>query len=166
MKTYLAIEPPNGEPEDTRFVRDGFSFLALVSPVLFALRYRLWLSAAGFAVLALALTVLGQMTDRQGTAFVIGLLFNLGIALEAGVIVAFARERAGWRTVNILLAPDLDSAEAMHFAGIEASPISSGDSPQPIPVRSTGAVPHAFPPRGETGPILGLFGLNRRLDRS
>ena len=57
MTIFTVLEPPDGNPERVAFVREGFSWSALLLTVLWAVWHRMWVVAALLFALTTALTV-------------------------------------------------------------------------------------------------------------
>ena len=57
------------EPERFVFVRDGFSFWALLLGPLWMLRHRMWLVLLGYIALAVALSVVLRLNASDRSAF-------------------------------------------------------------------------------------------------
>lgn len=116
MASFVVMEPPRGTPTDrTRFVRDGFSFLALLFPFLWLLWHRLWIEAAlvfGFMMLA------GTLAETQAWAEPLApltLLAGLYVALEGPALRMAGLARRGWHEAGVVEAADSDEAELRWF---------------------------------------------------
>ena len=153
MAAYVILIPPNADPGDDGavVVKDGFAWLAFVIPVLWFAFHRMWLWAAGFLVLGFVLSLAADRTDWQVTALVLGLLVNLWTGLEAGAMQIAHLRRNGWSEADIVVAPDRQAAEDIHFANA----VASGGITRPP--AGTSARGNSLPPRGDEGPALGLF---------
>ena len=121
MASYLILTPPGAGAADavrTRFVRDGFSFVAFVFPVLWLFFHRLWF----FAVIALLLEGIGgELMSRDGF-LPAGLAILLGVSLLAALEGrnAYVRSLAtrGWKETDLVSAGRLEEAEHAYFADI------------------------------------------------
>ncbi|SKA32076.1 DUF2628 domain-containing protein [Consotaella salsifontis] len=130
MTRYIVFEPPGEEARSDRalFVRDGWSFWALLFPFLWLFRYGLVIS--GLLVLIMDILV-GVVAARAGletagtlVSFIIGLL----VALEGPSLRAWRLRRRGWREGASLVAHDLSGAEQLYYAGGRES---TAPSPSP-----------------------------------
>ena len=144
MAIFNVLEPPDGNPQRVAFIREGFSWGALVFTVLWALFHRMWLVAAmlfvGFAVVAVA-EAWGLMGPVLAGAvnFAIALLFGF----EARKFQSMSLERAGFRPAALIEATGLEAAELAYFAGrAPAMPVSAASVRLP----------------GQPVDTLGLFG--------
>jgi len=104
--------------DETVFIRDGFSFLALIFPLVWLLWYRLW----WWAAMAVLVTAIAAYADTAQTlafpAIVASSLFSLFIALEGSAMRVRHLEAAGWRIQAAIEAPDLATAEEIWFADL------------------------------------------------
>lgn len=152
MAAYVVLSPPHaGDEEGPIVVKDGFAWLAFAVPVLWFAFYRMWLWAAGFLVLGFALALAAEWTGWLATALMLGLLANLWAGLEGGAMRAAHLRRTGWKEADIVVAPGRDAAEEIHFADVATRGDTAGP-PAPMPARA-----NPRHPRGDDGPVLGLF---------
>ncbi|NTJ65215.1 DUF2628 domain-containing protein [Agrobacterium rhizogenes] len=133
MASYLILTSP-GAPnrseasdryrDETRFIRDGFSWKAFLFPTLWMLFHRLWL----YAITAFLLQGIALELMRQPGFFAAGAALLLGVhvlaALEGPHAISDRLIGRGWKIKNLVSAHDLATAEEIHFSGIEqeASP--------------------------------------------
>lgn len=150
-----AAAPP---PERFIFVRDGFSFAALLFGPLWMLRHRMWLVLFCYvlAVIGLAAAVrLAQSSSTAGVTAYVLLAFLIGF--EAGTLRRFTLRRRRFRNIGVVVGDDLEAAEARFFdswikrAG-EVEPGRDRDVPPP----ATG-FPTMQPPPPAGPEVLGLF---------
>jgi hypothetical protein len=114
---------PAGRGDDVVFIRDGFSWLALIVPPLWALYRALWLVVAGIAVLALAINGLAQWTAASSSAMVAVILAAvLLFAFEANDLWRWTLRRRGFRDVAIVAGRSLADAELRFFQAVVVSP--------------------------------------------
>ena len=159
MAAYVVLTPPgpDAQAEKSRFVRDGFRWLAFVVPVLWFAWHRMWLWAAAFLVLDAAVVVGIHATSWDAALVVLLVLANLWVGLEGGVLLGSELERLGWRIADVVVAPGLMAAEEIHFSALaasgalDASPVSLSGKPEK-PARRP-----ALSARRDEGPALGLF---------
>ncbi|MCF3642330.1 DUF2628 domain-containing protein [Rhizobium sp. TRM95111] len=151
MATFLVLTPPGGGPQDeeARFLRDGFSWLALFFPVVWLLWHRAWLAA----LLAFALQAIGSTLAADPVFWPAGLAVSLGtallVALEGPTAVVAALRRRGWTLDRAILAEDRDTAEEIYYLNMTDEPAQA----RPLPV---------LPASGSSGrahqPMMGLVG--------
>ncbi len=66
-QSYMVYEPRETQKDlvaradEVVFVRDGFSFWAMVLPIFWMIYHRMWLALAGFVVTFLSLVLLGEL---------------------------------------------------------------------------------------------------------
>lgn len=156
MAVYVVMEPPGrGHDADaTTFVRDGFSWLGFLVPPLWLLWHRLWIEA-GLAVVAIgASAALGEAFGLPAAGALLTLLVMLGVGLEGQALRIAALARRGWRQWGVVVADDLDDADA-RYATDAASAVSQ--EPLPEPRSLPGTPPFARPaPSASIGGSIGL----------
>lgn len=144
MALFNILEPADGKPERVMFIREGFSWGALIFTVLWALFHRMWVVAAClFAVIA----VVAMAESRELLGPALGAALNLAIAVifgfEARRLQSLSLERAGFRPVGLIEATSLEAAELSYFA-TRAPAMPAPASPMRIPAH--------------TADTLGIFG--------
>lgn len=121
MASYLAMKPSGSahNPDAVRFVRDGFSWFALVLPLIWMLFNRMWLIALLFFaaqfVVAFGSDLLGH--PEAGSVLLLGM--NVLVALESGVLRERALLSKGWTTEAVISADTIDDAETLFFHGLD-----------------------------------------------
>src|ERR1700726_1711287 len=88
MAVYTVHEPPlktgtAPEPERFIFVRDGFSFAALLFGPLWMLRHRMWLVLLGYGAVAGALSLVLRLHGSAGVGLIVWTLLALLLGFEA-----------------------------------------------------------------------------------
>ncbi|WP_319518352.1 DUF2628 domain-containing protein [uncultured Martelella sp.] len=117
MASYLVLIPPgDSDPAKIRFVSDRFAWLAFLFGPFWLLANRAWL--AGLLTLALSIIfgVAGYFESLSLASSVASLALNLLIGFEAREWKALAMERRGFTLDDVVVAPDIETAEAMYFA--------------------------------------------------
>src|SRR5260221_4731277 len=76
-------------PERFVFVRDGFSFAALLFGPLWMLRHRMWLALLGYSVVTAALALGLRLHASAGAGAVVWALFARLVWVEAGTLRRF-----------------------------------------------------------------------------
>lgn len=152
MTVYVVMEPPSGERavrvEGAVFVRDGFSFLAFLLPVIWLLARRLWLEA--LAALAL-LIMIGWSAAAFGfgsAAPLLSLLVSLFFGLESNGLRIAALRRRGWREWGVIEARDRDEAELRYAAACDDEPEFAAPEPAPGALRAAAGRPIPRPALG------------------
>lgn len=153
MASYVVMEPPSGRPEDAVLVRDGFHLLAFLIPFLWMLLHRLWLEAAAFFVLALALGWLGSLDGFGAGASLLSLLVAIYAGLEGASLRVAALRRRGWREWGVVEADGREDAEIRYLTATDDN--AQEQPPIERPRASSPAQPPRMPPR--QGPALGMF---------
>lgn len=117
--SYVFLVPPDGQREETRTIRDGFSLLAFLFPWIWLLAHRLWLHA----IIAFVLQVIGGVLMEQpsfGPAGVaLAFVVNLFIGFEGQNFRIRSLASRGWREEAAIGASSIDLAEEIYFSNIE-----------------------------------------------
>ena len=116
MRLYTIHRRPGGNGEEAAFVKEGFSWPALFLGPLWFLYHRLWLYA-GLSLL-IGVAVSGLLAALEVTP-------PFQIAADAGIVFLIAAsandlrrrklELAGLDFVEVLMAPNLKTAETVYF---------------------------------------------------
>ncbi len=151
MATFLVLIPPGAKSgdENARIVRDRFSWVAFVLPVIWLLWHRAWLAAA----LAFAVQALGAAIADHAIFGLAGLgiclATHLLVALEGPAMLVAGLERRGWTVDAVISADDRATAEEIYYTETPADEEQARDSVS-LPAAETSARRHA--------PMLGLVG--------
>ena len=164
MTVYSVYEPPAEAPDLMQradrlaFVKEGFSWSALLVPLLWLLYYRMWIELIVLVLIYIVLQIVFG-SDAQGqvltawASFAIGVLF----AFEANDLRAAALERRGYRLAGVASGRDRTEAERSFFtawlprqARVARTPARGGESRREQ---------EAAPPvqHGEGEEVIGLF---------
>ena len=158
MAVYTVHEPPlrsgttSPEPERFVFVRDGFSFWALLFGPVWMLRHRMWLVLIGYVVVMVGIAAVLHFTGLARVGPAVGTLLGLLIGFEAGTLRRFTLRRRGFSNIGVVVGDDLELAERRFFDVWvrKSSPGESGTRGQ------TGAPAGPHMPHPESH-VLGLF---------
>ena len=169
LYTVHAPTKPDGvavDPAELVFVKDGFSWPALLIPPVWLIYRRLWLTLLIWLV---AVIVLGTLAGFAGTdaSTVVMILFAFWFALEANGFRRWTLERRRHALVGVVEGRTLEEAERRYFAEMASAniaPVPASSTPLPpvapgvpAPVSALSALsPTPPPPRPEPG-IVGLF---------
>src|SRR5579871_6077910 len=155
MAVYTVHQPPlagraQAEPERFVFVRDGFSFWALLLGPIWMLRHRMWLVLACYVALVVLIGVAMHFVGAsRGIEFTTAALLALLIGLEAGTLRRFTLGRRRWSNIGVVVGDDLELAERRFF---DAWVAQAGAG------RGAVAAPPAAHPQHMFAPdVLGLF---------
>jgi hypothetical protein len=144
MAVYTVHEPPlkagatsAPEPERFIFVRDGFSFWALLFGPLWMLRYRMWLVLLGYGAVVAVLAVVVHLHASAAVGPMVWALLALLLGFEAGTLRRFTLGRRGCRNIGVVVGDDLELAERRFFdAWIRrdtSAPAAAGGAPALAP---------------------------------
>jgi len=167
MAVYTVLLPPpervsglEETAERTVFVRDGFSWLAMLFPVLWLLFNRLWLLTLAFVIAAAALEVAMSLLGGPAPGLA-GVALAVLFGFEANGLKRWALMRRGYRFAGIVAGSKRTECERRFF-----SQWLEEEAFAPQPVRSAPAVPSVYRSavpvapavraQGDPG-ILGLF---------
>ena len=164
MTVYSVYEPPTEAPDLAEradrlaFVKEGFSWLALLVPILWLLYYRMWIEfillVLVYVGLQLAFGTDPQVQTLAGWAsLAIGILF----AFEASDLRIHSLERRGYRFAGVASGRDRTEAERSFFHTWLPQQAKTPRGPErgPEPRREGESVPPI--PRGEGEEVIGLF---------
>jgi hypothetical protein len=164
VTVYSVYEPPAKAPEvlpraeALAFVKEGFSWPALLVPALWLLFQRMWPEFVLFVVLFVVLGwLLGQSDQGQALLGWISLGIVVLFAAEANDLRRAALERRGWRQIGVAFGQSREAAELSFFrAWLPEQERSSRDRPVPAEApRQTEAPPRKTGAEGEE--VIGLF---------
>jgi hypothetical protein len=164
VTVYSVYEPPAKAPEvlvraeALAFVKEGFSWPALLVPGLWLLFQRMWLELVLFVVLFVVLGwLLGQSDQGKGLFSWISLGIVVLFAAEANDLRRAALERRGWREVGVAVGQGREAAEFSFFRSwLPEQERSSRDWPlAPDAPRQAEVSPRK--PGGESEEVIGLF---------
>jgi hypothetical protein len=163
MAVYTVHEPPlragaksAPEPERFVFVRDGFSFWALLLGPLWMLRHRMWLVLLFYVALTVALSFVLHLHASATIGVVVWGLLALLLGFEAGTLRRFTLGRRRYRYLGIVVGDDLELAERRFFDAWIRKDWIRKDRPEP----AGSAGPPALTPQRMPHPasdVLGLF---------
>jgi hypothetical protein len=155
VRVYTVHAPPDepAEPERFVFVKDGFSWPALLVAVLFILWHRLWLTLVGYVIFVLLVGWVGRLVSEDA-AMTFAVLGSLLFALEANAIRRLSLESRGWREVGAAYGRDRAEAEFRFFDRWSGSGTASVDKAEAM---ARAAYSPTARERGADEPILGLF---------
>jgi len=152
---YYSVHAPDDEPdtpERYEFVKDGFSWPALLVPILWILWHRLWLTLVYYIVFVLVVAWTGRLFG-DGAATALGAIGLVMFALEANNIRRLSFESRGWREMGSSFGRNLEEAEARFYgAGTEERAAS-----RKAAVISRAAYTPEHRPQIAEDPIIGLF---------
>ena len=106
METKLWTVHSKGE--DTRFIADGFSLIALALPPIWAIWRGTWVTLIGMAVLA-GLAAAYHPLAASPVMYGIGLL----LALDGAEFRRWELRLRGWREVSVVYAATVEGAEEL-----------------------------------------------------
>ena len=160
MAVYTVHAPaPEGDQVSAQadrfvFVRDGFSFPALLFGAVWMLLHRMWLALLGYIVITVALAVLLQRFGSAGVAAAVWIFLALLIGFEAPTLRRFTLGRRGYRTVGLVVGDDRELAERRFFDAWVRQKEATGSGPFDAWVHKGGPTAPSSAPGGD---VLGLF---------
>jgi hypothetical protein len=169
MTLYTVNAPPPGpdetapDPGSLVFVKEGFSWPALLLPEIWLIWRRMWLVLLLYVAVSAAFIILaGRFGDAlAGPIFV---LCRFLLALEANGLRRWTLERNGYGMIGVAEGRGLTEAELRFFsewsgAPPAAVPSPAGPPPPPAAAKPAPAVarPEPWQPTPENGGVVGLF---------
>lgn len=156
MAIYVVMEPPAANAEEASMravmVRDGFSFIAFIAPLVWLLWHRLWIEGVLFFAAGIGLVAAGEVFGQPVLGAVLSFLLSLYVGLEGAALRLGALRRRGWREWGAVEAGSVAEAEIRYLAGEQDDlPAAASNLVRPAP-------PAAFGRPVAGGPALGLLG--------
>ncbi len=159
--TVLAPAAPEGETDPMAFVfvKEGFSWPALLVPELWLVFRRMWLVLVLYVAVGIAFVVAGP---RLGETFPVFFLFigRLFFALEGNQLRRWTLRRRGFALLDVVEGRGMEEAEIRFFADLE----EVGTTGEPTPAAPLPPSPPPAPlmlgpiaPSVEAGDVVGLF---------
>lgn len=152
------------DPAALVFVKDGFSWPALLFPPVWLIWHRLWLTLLIWVAAVVVLSILSGLAGSDASTAVT-ILFAFWFALEANGFRRWTLERRGYTLVSVVEGRTVVEAERRFFAETmhaDAEPVAPSSMPMapavaaPWPSVASPVPPPVPPPR--PGPdIVGLF---------
>ena len=121
MAVYTVHQPPQRgaatpDPERFVFVRDGFSFWALLLGPIWMLWHRMWVVLLGYGLVVAVLGwVLRATHVPASVALLVSALLALLIGFEAATLRRLTLARRGFANVGVVVGDDLELAERRFF---------------------------------------------------
>ena len=149
MAAYVVMERAEGGRESAVLVRDGFSLVGFLLPLVWLLWHRLWIEAA----LAIGAAFLLAAAEGSGAIFAVAapllsILLSIYVGLEGSALRIAALRRRGFVESAVVEAESVGDAEIRYFAALRTV-----DGPAVMPM-----APAPLPPRpAQPGPALGLL---------
>jgi hypothetical protein len=153
VKTFLVFEPQAGnrtpeEAERVVFLREKFSWSALVFGPLWLLWHRLWLGLVfWFAAVALIGAAGAALHLGSSVQALILAVPSLILALEATLLRQQKLTANGFREAGVVVAEDIETAERRFFDGWLAREKGKSQSPSSLPPLS----------QPSPSPVIGFF---------
>ncbi|PWL19544.1 DUF2628 domain-containing protein [Falsochrobactrum shanghaiense] len=167
MAQFVVLEPAGAarmeSAEQAVFVRDGFSVLALILPVVWLLGHRLWFEAIAVLGVTILLGFAGSLLGIADTVPLLSLLVSLFVALEGSHWKIARLRRKGYRERAAIEANNLDEAEIRYFSALDAGAKTLEQKPAPewsCPMAQPSHIPPAHNPTGSTIGFVGYRGEN------
>ncbi len=162
MQTYTVYEK-RVAPEDIEeragdlvFVKEGFSFWALIVPALWFLLNGVWRGLILYLVLSIALVVaLTSLGASDEVLFWSGLVLNLIFAFEARDIHRDTLEHRGYVLRGVVSGRNLEEAERRFL--LEWLPEARRERERVAAMAQTGTPTLANPGKGQSVPVIGMF---------
>ena len=164
MTVYSVYEPPTQAPDTAEraerlaFVKEGFSWIAFLVPLLWLLLYRMWVEFILLALVYVALQLAFGTSDQAQAligwaSLAIGVLFGF----EANDLRVASLERRGYRLVGVTSGRGRTDAERSFFSGWLTQQARGAREPERTHEPRHEADPGPPRPRGEGEEVIGLF---------
>jgi uncharacterized protein DUF2628 len=164
VTVFSVYEPPTEAQDVTEraerlaFVKEGFSWVAFLVPLLWLIFYRMWVEFILLALVYIALQ-LAFGTGAQGQTLVgwASLAIAVLFSFEANDLRAASLERRGYRLVGVASGRGRTDAERSFFSSWLAQQAKAGREPERNHEPRREADPGPSRPRGEGEEVIGLF---------
>ena len=163
MTLYSVYEPPGAarDPEDRAdslvFVKEGFSWPALLVPGIWLLYQRMWLELIAFLFFfGLLAWVFGSSDQGQALLGWTSVALIVLFAFEANNLRRATLERRGYKQVGAAVGSGRDAAELTFFQSWLPQQ-EKGRLREPAPARPSNTDVPAPKESGEAGGVIGLF---------
>ena len=119
MASFVILErrPITGGRVETEFVRDDFSFSALVFPLLWLLWHRLWFAALMLLLVSAGIGLASEYLAPGAALVLAGFVVSVFVALEGPAWRLERFRRQGFAETGAVIARNLDEAEIRWFHG-------------------------------------------------
>lgn len=162
VTVYSVYEPPvpatdvSARADRMAFVREGFSWVAFLVPLLWLIFHRMWIEFVVLLLVYIALH-LAFGSDPQGQTLTTWVSFAIAVlfAFEANDLRTASLERRGYRLVGVASGRDRVDAERSFFARWLPEQERTVPMTPPPPRREAAARPPLA--RGEGEEVIGLF---------
>jgi hypothetical protein len=124
MASFVVLTPPDGDHSDEQavFIRDGFSLLALIVPVIWLLWHRLWFAAALLLLVSVGLAAAFDTLPQWSLVFAAAsLALSWFVALEGNAMRITKKERQDWQLREIIEAQNAATAEEIYFSSVRST---------------------------------------------
>ena len=151
MSVYTVhVQSADASAANARFIRDGFSWAALIFGPLWLLAHRLWLAFLMYSLVMTLTAALAQALGlNNGLAMLLSELISVYVALEAHRFWQYRLENHGWPMVDIVTAANLEAAERIFYSRWPDQRPAPSASVPPQSVRYSGTeILGLFPQKG------------------
>jgi uncharacterized protein DUF2628 len=162
VTVYSVYEPPVPETDviaradRLAFVKEGFSWVALIVPLVWLLYHRMWIEFVVFLLVYVGLQI-AFGGDAQGQALVTwaSLAISVLFAFEANDLRTASLERRGYRLLDVTSGRDRADAERAFF--VKWLPEQERIAPVIVPPPRRDSGTRTPRQRGEGEEVIGLF---------
>jgi hypothetical protein len=162
VTVYSVYEPPVSETDVVAradrlaFVKEGFSWVALLVPLVWLLYHRMWIESVVLLLVYVGLQ-LAFGGDAQGQALVAwaSLAISLLFAFEAGDLRTASLERRGYRLAGVVSGRGRADAERAFF--VKWLPEQERTAPVTLAASRRDSGTRTPRQRGEGEEVIGLF---------
>lgn len=127
------VQPNDHDAANARFVRDGFSWAALVFGPLWLAYHRIWHGLIGWVIVASALYGLARLLHLpESSAALLSELLSLYLGFEGNGLLRAALERRTWPVLDVAYGRKLEDAELSFYQRFARSPRAADVRQPPI----------------------------------
>lgn len=123
MKSYTVYEAPDPAATDTEkaermeFIREGFSWLALLVPAIWMIYNRLWIVLCIYVALIIVIQSLAQFFGVEEQAVgLVSIFINIALGFEGNNLRRWTLENQGYQLVGTVSGNSLEECEIKFFS--------------------------------------------------
>ena len=128
------VQPNDQDAANARFVRDGFSWAALVFGPFWLAYHRIWRGLIGWVIVASALYGLARLLHLPDTsAALLSELLSLYLGFEGNGLLRAALERRNWPVLDVAYGRKVEDAELSFYQRFSGSARAPDMRQKPLP---------------------------------
>lgn len=173
VKVFMVMAPPElpdvgpdpeWQAEQMVFVKDGFSFAALLFPFIWLIWHRMWLPLLGYLAYLIVISTV-EFSFGQTVSAVIVVAVAILFALEANNLRRWSLAAKGWTTIGEAVGRNREEAEFLYFRDMAARTAPARPSSPAETKNAARAADHQVRAAARPDDEPDIFGLFPEADR-